>query len=269
MIPLLSPVQQAVDTKVTSQGPKEPFPNGSEGAILGEMPSAHDPGSVVIDRLAEVASLLDGGSVHETLQRTVDLAVKTIPGCEHAGVSLVHHRKIATPAASDAVPLRVDAIQYEVGEGPCLNAIAEAQTFKTDNLAEEVRWPKFSARAQQETGVTSMLAFRLFARGHTLGALNLYSKKKAAFGDEADEIGVLFATLAATALAAAQTEEGLNIALRSRDVIGQAKGILMERHRITDDESFEMLKVASQRLNVRLAGVAEQVARTGESPAAD
>jgi GAF domain-containing protein len=182
-------------------------------------------------------------------------------------VSIVHGSKIATPAASDAVPLRVDAIQYEVGEGPCLNAIAESQAFKADDLAKETRWPKFSARAQHETGVTSMLAFRLFARGHTLGALNLYSKERAAFGEEADEIGVLFAALAGAALGAAQTEEGLKIALRSRDVIGQAKGILMERHRITDDQAFEMLSRGSQRLNIRLAAVAERVAQTGESPA--
>lgn len=227
-----------------------------------------DPDPLFAERLAEVASLLDAGSVHETLQRIVDLAVKTIPGCEHAGVSIVHGSKIATPAASDAVPLRVDAIQYEVGEGPCLNAIAESQTFKTDDLAKETRWPKFSARAQEETGVSSMLAFRLFARGHTLGALNLYSKERAAFGEEADEIGVLFAALAGAALGAAQTEEGLKIALRSRDVIGQAKGILMERHRITDDQAFEMLSRGSQRLNIRLAAVAERVARTGESPTA-
>ena len=101
----------------------------------------------------------------------------------------------------------------------------------------------------------------------TLGALNLYSEKRAAFGAEADEIGVLFAALAGAALGAAQTEEGLNIAIGNRDVIGQGKGILMERHRITADEAFEMLRRASQRLNVRLANVAEQVALTGESPA--
>src|SRR4029079_4168275 len=120
--------------------------------------------------------------------------------------------------------------------------------------------------AREETGVRSMLAIRLFARGHTLGSLNLYSKQEAAFGVDADEIGALFAVLAAAALAAAQSEEGLKIALQSRDVIGQAKGILMERHRITDDQAFEMLKRASQKLNVRLAGVAERVAQTGESP---
>jgi GAF domain-containing protein len=235
-------------------------------------PSEVIPGgelSALMERLTHLASLLDAGSVHETLQRTVGLAVSTIPGCEHAGVSIVHNHKIATPAATDSIPLRVDAIQYEVGEGPCLNAIAKSQAFKTDDLAVEPRWPQFSARAREETGVRSMLAFRLFARGHALGSLNLYSKQEAAFGVDADEIGALFAVLAAAALAAAQSEEGLKIALQSRDVIGQAKGILMERHRITDDEAFEMLKRASQKLNVRLAGVAERVAQTGESPGAE
>jgi transcriptional regulator with GAF, ATPase, and Fis domain len=246
---------------------KDHFPTAPGAAILQDVTSVQDPGALVLERLSEVASVLEAGSVHETLQRIVDLAVDIIPGCEHAGVSLVHHGKIATPAASDAVALRVDAIQYEVGEGPCLDAIAESQSSSTDDLCQEARWPKFSARAQAETGVTSMLAFRLFARGHSLGALILLSKNRAAFGEEAHEIGALFATLAAAALAAAQTEEGLNVALRSRDVIGQAKGILMERHRITEDQAFDILKRSSQRLNVRLAGVAEGVTRTGESPA--
>src|SRR5581483_4341425 len=133
---------------------------------------------------------------------------------------------------------------------------------------QEHRWPKFSARGQQETGVTSMLAFRLFAREQTLGALNLFSKERAAFGEEAVHIGALFAALASTALGAAQREEDLAMALVSRDVIGQAKGILMERHHVTDDEAFEMLKRASQNLNVRVAALAERVSQTGESPVA-
>jgi transcriptional regulator with GAF, ATPase, and Fis domain len=222
----------------------------------------------LVERLADVARLLDTGSVHETLQRTVDLAVETIPGCEHAGISLVLGRKIATPATSDAVALRVDAVQYEVGQGPCLDAIAEHQTFHTDDLTQEARWPQFAARAHAETAVSSMLAFRLFARERTLGALNLFSEKKAAFGDEALEVGALFAALAAVALGAAQTEEGLEVALKNRDVIGQAKGILMERHRLSDDEAFQRLTRASQHLNVRLAAVAEDLARTGQEPEA-
>ena len=216
------------------------------------------------ERLATIARSLHTGSVHETLQLIVDYAVATVPGCEHAGITIVHGRKISTPAASDAVALRLDAVQFEVGQGPCLDAISEEQTFISDDLATESRWPLFSSRAHAETGVTSMLGLRLFARDRTMGALNLLSSHKAAFSDESLSIGALFASLAAVALNAAQTEEGLQLALKSRDVIGQAMGILMERHRITHDDAFQRLSVASQSLNVRLRDVAEQIVLTGE-----
>jgi GAF domain-containing protein len=210
--------------------------------------------------LADIASALDTDSVHETLQRTVDLAVATIRGCEHAGVSVVHYGKISTPAASDAVALRVDAIQCEVGEGPCLDAIAHEGIFQTDDLALESRWPRFSARAHDETAVTSILAFRLFARDRAIGALNLFSKQKAAFHAEDHETGLLFAIHAAVALQASQRTEKLLAALETRDMIGQAKGILMEREHITDDEAFQILVRASQRLNIKLTVVAGRVA---------
>jgi GAF domain-containing protein len=173
------------------------------------------------ETLAGVTRALDTDSVHETLQRTVDLAVETIPGCEHAGISTVHFGKISTPAASDAVALRVDAIQYEAGEGPCLDALANEGIFQTDDLALESRWPKFSARAHDETGVTSILSFRLTAREGRVGALNLFSKQTAAFGDEAREIGLLFAIHAAVALQASRRTEKLLAALETRDLIGQ------------------------------------------------
>ena len=215
-------------------------------------------------RLAGIARQLDTGSVHETLQLIVDLAVVTVPGCEHAGISFVHRRKISTPAASDAVALRVDAVQSEVGQGPCLDAIGDHQMFKSDDLATETRWPAFSTRAHTETGIRSMLGLRLFARGRTMGALNLMSTRPAAFSDDTLSTAALFAALAGVALNAAETEESLQLALKSRDVIGQAMGILMERHRITDKEAFARLSVASQDLNIRLKDVADQVVLTGE-----
>ena len=216
------------------------------------------------DRLVTIARLLDTGSGPETLQLIVDLAVATVPGCEHAGISFVHRRKISTPAASDAAALRVDAVQSEVGQGPCLDAMLEDQIFKTDDLSTETRWPLFAARAHAETGVRSMLGLRLFARGRTMGALNLMSTKPRAFTDESLSTAALYAAMAAVALNAAQTEETLQLALRSRDIIGQAMGILMERHGITDREAFDRLSTASQNLNVRLKDVAEQVVFTGE-----
>lgn len=220
-------------------------------------------------RLATIARRLDTGTAHETLQLIVDLAVVTIPGCEHAGISFVNRRKISTPAASDAVALRVDAVQFEAGQGPCLDAMEDDRIFRTDDLSTETRWPLFAARAHAETGIRSMLGLRLFARGRTMGALNLMSAEPRAFDDDSLSTAALFAALAAVALNAAQTEETLQLALKSRDIIGQAMGILMERHGITDREAFQRLSTASQSLNVRLKDVADQVVLTGEDAPAE
>ena len=221
------------------------------------------------ETFAEVArALRSEPDVQQTLQRIVDLAVETVEGCDHAGISLVHGRKISTPAASDDVPRQVDAIQYETDEGPCLDAIRHQEVFQADCLSEDRRWPLFSARAARQVGVESMLAFRLFVEEDTLGALNLYSRREAAFdgGDEAQAIGSVFAAHAAVALSTAQHDEQLEEALATRDVIGQAKGILMAKEGVTADEAFAMLRVASQRLNVKLRELAEGVTYTGEAP---
>ena len=210
---------------------------------------------------AEVArALLSADDVEATLEKITSLAVETIDGCDHAGVSLVQGRLISTPAASDDVPIQVDTIQYEVDDGPCLGAIREHETFCIEDLAGEDRWPEFSRRAAQETGVASMLSFRLFAEGDTMGALNLYSKRPGAFDDDALAIGSVFATHAAVALAGAQYDEHLQKALQGRDVIGQAKGILMAQQNVNADEAFDILRRASQRMNVKLRELAERVA---------
>jgi transcriptional regulator with GAF, ATPase, and Fis domain len=219
------------------------------------------------ETFAEVArALLAEKDVQHTLQRIVDLAVETIDGCDHAGITFRRDSKMSTPAASNDVPGQVDAIQYETGEGPCLDAIREHEVFATGDLGAETRWPKFSRRAHEETGVTSMLCFRLFVDGDTLGALNLYSKAVDAFDDEARAVGLVFAAHAAVALSSALHDEQMHEALRSRDVIGQAKGILMAREGLTADQAFDMLRRASQRLNVKLRELAEEIAYTGEPP---
>ena len=207
------------------------------------------------------------GDGKQLLPLIIDLAVATVPGCEHAGISFIHRRKISTPAASDAVALRVDAVQFEVDQGPCLDAMLDDQIYKSDDLATEDRWPLFANRVHAETGVRSMLGLRLFARSQTMGALNLMSSRPAAFDDDSLSVAALFATLAAIALRAAQAEESLQLALKSRDVIGQAMGILMERHRITDKEAFARLALVSQHSNVRLKDVAADLVHTGEEAA--
>ncbi|MDP1803673.1 MAG: GAF domain-containing protein, partial [Acidimicrobiales bacterium] len=142
-------------------------------------------------------ALLAEEDVQHTLQKICDLAVETIDGCDHAGISFLKGRKVDTPAASDDVPRQVDAIQYEADEGPCLDAIRDHEVFETGDLGRERRWPHFAVRAQEATGITSMLCFRLFVEGDTLGALNLYSKAANAFGGESRTVGLVFAAHAA------------------------------------------------------------------------
>jgi GAF domain-containing protein len=219
------------------------------------------PTDELAETFAEIARTLRAErSVQATLERIVELAAKTIDGCDHAGVTFVERGRMHTPAASDDVPGLVDAVQYETGEGPCLDAIREHEVFQTDDLAEEPRWPGFSRRAAEASGVASILSYRLFIEADTMGALNLYSRQKAAFDVEDRAVGSIFAAHAAVALSAARQQEQLEQAIQTRDLIGQAKGILMARQHVSADEAFEMLRRGSQRLNLKLREVARQVA---------
>ena len=226
------------------------------------------PGAVAESFAVLARELLRVHGVAAALDTIVQQAVQTIDSCEHAAISLIHDRTIDTPAWSDEVGPQVDAIQYEVGEGPCLEVIRQHQTFSTDDLLTEVRWPRFSRRAADETGVRSMVAFGLFADQETMGALNLYAEAPAAFTEDAVNMGVVFAAHASVALNAAQTEEELRAAIDTRDVIGQAKGILMARQHVTADEAFTILCKASQRLNRKLRDVAGTVAAQSQEPGA-
>ncbi|HEV2088819.1 MAG TPA: GAF and ANTAR domain-containing protein, partial [Cryptosporangiaceae bacterium] len=234
----------------------EPSPGGA-----GE--PAGDDG--LATRLSDIArSLQEEDSAQDTLQAIVDAAVGTVPGAELAGISLIEGRqKVRTPAATDPTVEAVDQAQYETGEGPCLDALYEHRTIRLPDMAAEARWPKFTARIAG-LGVHSMLSFQLFVAGDNLGALNLYARTENAFDDESDHIGLLFASHAAVALAGAQREEQLVAGMHTRDLIGQAKGILMERYKLTGDQAFALLIRSSQTLNVKLREVAEELTRSGE-----
>lgn len=125
-----------------------------------------------------------------------------------------------------------------------------------------MRWPEFAARAHA-LGARSMLAIQLYVTDEDLGALNLHSTRLDAFTDESEQVGLLFAAHAAVAMIGAQQQEQLQTAISSRDLIGQAKGILMERYKIGAQEAFQLLVLASQTTNIKLLDVAEYLARTG------
>lgn len=207
----------------------------------------------------------------ETRSRVTKAAVDVVDGCDHAAISLVTRSGgIDTVAATDDVPVQVDHIQYAAGEGPCLGAIDEHEVFRSDDLAAESRWPAFSRRAAAETGVHSMLSYRLFVREDTMGALNLYSREVAAFGEDDHAVGAVLAAHAAVAMDAARERrhaQDLDEALQSNRRIGMAMGVLMGRGLVAEEHAFELLRRASQSLNVKLRDIAEQVIDTGDLPA--
>jgi ANTAR domain/GAF domain len=215
-------------------------------------------------------ALFAAGTVQATLQRIVDLAERAVDGCEAAGIMLNTDGTVLTVAASSDLVVVVDALQIDADEGPCLDASRQRTTFYADDLIDDRRWPNFGPAAVG-VGVRSVLAYSLSA--DTPSALNLYSQLPSAFGATDRAQGLLFATLARLALDSAAErafEEkrtgNLNEALRTRELIGQAQGILMERERITSGQAFDVLRRASQHMNIKLREVAETLVETGESP---
>jgi GAF domain-containing protein len=230
-----------------------------------------DPDNVLADSFAAVARVLQAEvDPQRTQERITAIATKVINGCDHAAISVVKRRGVITTVApTDETPGQVDAIQYQTREGPCLDAIAEHEVFHTDDLDQERRWPAFSPRAVAETGVRSMLSFRLFVQDDTIGALNLYSRTPSAFDVHARAVGAVLAAHAAIALDAAREKEhgqDLEQALLTSRRIGVAMGVLMGRGNLTEDQAFAQLSEASQHLNVKVRDLAQQVIDTGQLP---
>jgi transcriptional regulator with GAF, ATPase, and Fis domain len=226
-------------------------------------------GQELAEHLAEMARELQApDTLDETLDAIVRCAVANIPRAEHASISTVTQRRHVRTLVSTGDILRaVDRAQYDLGQGPCVETLYEHKTVRAPDLASEQRWPEFAKRAT-ELGAGSMLGVQLYVAGDDLGALNLINGSRDAFDEEAEEMALLFAAHAAIALADAEKRDNLNSALSSRDVIGQAKGILMERHKVTSDQAFRLLVQASQRRQEKLRDVAEQLTLTGELPGA-
>jgi transcriptional regulator with GAF, ATPase, and Fis domain len=211
-------------------------------------------------------------TVERTLARVAELAVSVIDGCDHAGITVVRRGRPETVAASDDVPARVDAIQYQTREGPCLDAIRQEHTYRSHDLAAETRWPHFAPRAAEQGEVRSMLAYRLFTDEDTLGALNLYAREPKSFDDDVLPVGAVFAAHAALAFAQAREHaqiDQLEQAVASNRGIGIAVGILMVQRRIGSDAAFDLLRGASQLSNRKLRDIADEIVSAAEPPSSD
>jgi hypothetical protein len=203
--------------------------------------------------------------VEHTLGLVVRGAIQTVPHVDQAGISLVERGgRVESYVPSSQVVRELDELQNELGEGPCLDSIWREQRTTIEDMARaHERWPRY-APAARERGVGALMSFQLFAEKGSAGALNLYAAEPHVFDESTADAGRLFAAQAALVLHGAQRVQGLHLALENRDVIGQAKGILMERFGIGQQQAFSMLVESSQNTNMKLVKVAEWLAAEAE-----
>jgi hypothetical protein len=235
-------------------------------------------GQTAADVIAEMAAefsdlarlLADGQPIPDMLDRLVKVAAQAVTGTEHCAITLVQGRASPrTIAASDELPMKVDALQYTLQEGPCLQALVVSDVTLANDLATDRQWPTFAERAVAETGVRAMLSFRLYLTGAAQAALNFYSSRPQAFPLPSIATGSIFAAYASLALLASLHEEkALNLtrAVESNREIGTAIGILMATKKVTQQDAFDQLRVASQALHRKLRDIAAEVKITGELP---
>jgi GAF domain-containing protein len=195
--------------------------------------------------------------VNATLDAIVASAAQTVPGANTAGISYLEgHRKVTARAQSDPLITHVDDLQTDVQEGPCIEVLTiGCEQVRADDLRSDTRWPKFCADAV-EHGVRSVLSMRLSVEDVTVGVLSLFSDRPAAFDESSEIAGELFATHASMALGGIRREQQFNLAVRRRDVIGQAKGVLMAQHGLDEETAFATLVQYSQQTHVKLHDVA-------------
>jgi hypothetical protein len=258
-----------------------PHDAGTADGVLsprfGDGGSARGPEPLAAEFAQLTRSLLDAENSAEVLDQIVRTAHAVVPGADLVSVTLRSaDGRFHTPVDTGPVAVELDQAQYRTGEGPCVDAsrMPGPGHIRSTDLAHEPAWPSFGPIAARRgyIGVLSTALMRRSARPS--GALNIYSRRPDALDAHAKDVSLLLATHASLAVSGTEAvtlaeleATHLRAAIESRDVIGQAKGILMQRRGITADEAFDLLRQTSQRLNVKLAELARTVAgRPGESP---
>jgi len=247
---------------------------GERGNTI-DLTEAEDDARAIATSFADIAvDLFAAGELTEVMRRIVEVANVVVAGCDMASVTLLEGEKFSTPVYTHTNALRVDEVQYSTDEGPCIEALLTGTVHGTAP-GWRAQWPEWAAKAE-EAGLGSVLAVPLRIPNTThlrLGAVNMYSRSKDGFTETDQETALILSAHAAIAAVVARErmekddqERTFQEALSSRDVIGQAKGMLMERHRISADEAFDALRRSSQGLNSKLRDVAHDLVRgTGVS----
>jgi GAF domain-containing protein len=235
---------------------------------VADGPGSGEPTDRPGELVSRFAHRLQGehADVDALLQAIAAAAVLTVPGAEAGSISYVDgRRRLQSRAATGDLPRDVDAVQDRLQEGPCLDAARGRPVVRVEDTHDERRWPRFAVEAAA-LGVRSSLSLRLEVEDDRLGALNLFARTPGAFTEESVDLGMAIAAHAATALTGARTEAHLRTAMASRDLIGQAKGILMERYKLTAAQAFTVLTRASQDANRKVVDIALELTDTGAMP---
>jgi GAF domain-containing protein len=218
---------------------------------------------------AELAVAPDASAALSIL---AEVAARRVDGAEYAGITVGRSGgSFRTVAATAELVQQCDQIQYDLGSGPCVDAVVADSCYNAADLRVDPRWPEFGRRCVEVTGIVSMLSVRMFVESDhgLIAGLNLYSFTPTAFDDESEAIAHLVAAHGAVTVTRATAQEqarNLTRALQHSREIGVAMGILMISHKLTREQAFDLLRVVSQRTHRKLADVAADVAETGELP---
>jgi hypothetical protein len=197
----------------------------------------------------------------------IRLAIARVPKANAASITTIRHGRFVTAAATDDVARHADQMQYEIGAGPCVDAIVDQAIYQPEDLSTDARWPEYGSRVSTELGLHSMLSFRMNVEATgVIAGLNFYARDVDAFDDHDLAEGLLLTTHAAQVVTAAHFRnlaQNLEQALASNRDIGTAIGVLVAQHKVTRDQAFDLLRIASQNRNRKLHEVALEVIETG------
>ena len=216
-----------------------------------------------LDRLSRLAT--GNLELEGLLTRVATYAVQAIPGADGAGLTLLEQDRSDTVVSTAPFVSEIDAIQYRMGQGPCISAAAEGRPVLSGSLGGDSRWPRFGGRIAR-LGVHSVVSLPLVTPDGVVGAMNVYAHAKNVFDERAAELGMIFAAPAAIAVqnahALAQTRrlaEQLQTALESRGIVDRAVGIMMSRSGGTEAEAMDRLRELSQTEHRKLVVVARSI----------
>jgi GAF domain-containing protein len=230
---------------------------GAFGCEEGPVNSSSEVAAYFAQLSRDLMTRPEGGL---SFQRIAERAVEIVPAVDFASITLRrrHQRQPESVGSTSAAADRCDALQYELDEGPCLDAVSEDEAYLIHDVAHDQRWPRWGPPAA-EAGAGSILSVRLANDQETLGALNLYAHRPHAFDPDSVDLALVFASHAATAINNANLVTGLQTALQSRHLIGVAQGILMSHYDMGLETAFEVLRRYSSLANVKLRVVARLV----------